>query len=271
MPYAREDRATQRGHFGKRRRRRIRAFGNSKPNVRRNRNQVAKLSGAVMRLQRGLANRYSYSQYRFANNLSLSQFYKVVQITRPSYYTPVFGAPAAFNDKRAFYSKAVYLDMLIRSADEPSPIDMTIFLVSPKSGACNQLMADASEDLSGMNNPIAGIPTTQNHYSNQDGKVYMNPQVFNIHYVRRVMIGQEIVAGSDTMVTNMSDARKRLYIKIPWNKRVIKGLAPAAFTSLNFIDVQDDCKLWMVVFNNNSSADGQSPQMEFNCMWNCKA
>lgn len=263
MAYAKRSKA--RVGFRRRFKRPVRVNYRRPATTYRNRHNIGKLSGAVMRLQRKLSSRYSFYQltYQFPA-VDLVYPYRVWQLTNPNFYTSVFGAPGITDERRAFYSRKLNLDMMLSSATEDSPIDVTIFIVSAKSGACNQLMAEAGENLASMN--PGGIA---HHYVEQSGRAFMNPKVFNIHHVKRCIIGTNVTDGG-TPSKNISDANKRMYLKIPWNRRIVNGIAPGDVGNLNFSKIEDGCKLWCIAYNNNYGVDAQYPTLAINSLWSVK-
>ncbi len=237
-----------------------------RPSTRINRNNVYSLSKRVSSIARQVRSRAIIARFNYAQNVTLSGVYTAVTLSDPTAYEKVFGTTEAFETRKRFDSIKFNMDMVFECGSEPAQVDYTVFILSLKNSTANTVISECGEDL----NTGTGLVTGK-HYETLDGHAFVNPNMFQIHYVRRFStVMSATVAGQTLLVKNLGDTHKRFYKKISWPRRISTGVQPSSFNSIPKSAIPDMGKLWIVAFNNNLNVDGEFPNLSINCMWTLK-
>lgn len=253
MPYGRKR------YSSKRRFRRGKPSLFKKPTVRRNRNRLYGLSKQVARLSRVSAMRSVINRYNYTDQFDCAEPYTVRTLTDPTAYTAVFGPTDTFDARKRWNSLKFSMDWQITCGNEPAIIDYTVFILSLKGTSANTTMQRCGQSLSTM---ATGVD-----YETLNGHAFVNPAIYNIHYVKRMStVMQAQVAGETLLVKNLTDTQKRYYTKVSWKKRIGTGLQPSEFINVSKDSIPDHTKLWFVIFNNNAQ-DLEFPVCNVNVIW----
>lgn len=161
----------------------------------------------------------------------------------------IFGATS--NDAQANQAKhtSMCLDWTIRTGDEDDGCDITIYIVSPKNDVKDALF-DAGTGLISL--------TNNEDYNIGNGAAYLNPRSFIIHRRYKVLFPAR---------TSPTDPRFNLY------KRRFLKLKTGHYIKNERGDWQSlhspqkpSHNYYALVFNNNSSVDGEFPTFEYNVL-----
>lgn len=160
----------------------------------------------------------------------------------------IFGSDAGDMDKNKCKLLSSKIEGHIRLSTEDDGVDMTILIVRPK------------QTLQGWDPSTGVLPTlTANQdYYNTDTAVFMNSNVFSTLYrkvVRLYMTGTTSV----TLPAQTVDGTDCYFRKIIKHNRFVSSKAGAVSSLVCPLDEQDN--VFLLVFNNNTSVDGENPTM----------
>lgn len=182
----------------------------------------------------------------------LSSDFDQFKLSNYSAWNPIFGAAANDTYANSMIHKGFGLDMYLNSSTEPDPIQFTIFLVSLK----DEMRANGFNNSNGTLSLSSGFD-----YYIQGGLVLLNKKNFNIHSVKRCVLGNNGVGlGSSTAQTQYGTDR-RFYMKMRANKKItnIAGDWKALDCSQDPSD-----NYYLLIFNDNGILDAQNPRVRIN-------
>lgn len=216
--------------------------------------QIATLARKTNKLSKQLAQDRVYGQFvRQATNATLTQGFRIIP-----FHPDLGNRIAVFNDQTAIQNAKGFkftkfcMDYLVQPSTEAARIDMTMFIVSLQPSVAKKVHIETSL----MTNLISG----DDYYSVGTALTMMNTKRFKIHYVKRLQTYLEF-----TDNTPQTRGFTRGYIKRRVNHNILNE-------SGNWVDVQDveyplNDRMYVIIFNNNSGADLESPTITFNCLW----
>lgn len=240
-----------------------------KPDPRKNRNNLYSLAKQVSRISRTVRERAVVARYNYSGVIPVTGLYTSVMLTDPTAYSAIFGNASAFSNKKRWESLKFNIDLQVKADTEKNIVDYTLFLVSLKPGPANTVLRECGENLSSGTNITGMVSGT--HFETLDGHAFMNGNMFNFHWVRRLStFVKQTIAGQTVLITNLGDSQKRYYRKQPWNRRIAIGVEPSEFVNIPASGIPDAAKLWVVLFNNNNNMDGEFPELNMNVIWTLK-
>jgi len=230
-----------------------------KPSTRRNRNNIYHLSKQVSSLSKQM--QLKTTNVTFARAIvtqGIAYPYRVLQLTVPTQYSPIFALPDQFDNKRKWWSKKLNLDFTIQVSQEAQMCQYTAFIVSLKTSAANTIIQAAGEDLTSLQADV--------HYRSQSGKAMVNMNYFNIHWSKRLnLFTEDTVAGVTVTTSNKADIMKRYYARVPFRRFIKPGTAPSAFNNLPSTSMPDNAKLYLLIFTDDIA--GAVNTISGNVLW----
>jgi len=186
--------------------------------------------------------------------------------------------PAELLQAKTLKVHKITMDYSLWHGNEPSPVDMTIFVVSLKNDIAHKVFEETGGmqpydlNLGGYFESTTKCIRKGLDYEYTDGKAMMNPRRFNIHYVKRhrtaevrypVPTGSLINGGALGVGTGIIAPqpvhRRVLKLRMPMTFRSTTG---AAWNTVQSNEVKLTDRLYMLFFNNNSTGDAQSPKFK---------
>lgn len=213
---------------------------------------ITTLAKAVKTIQNKMKQKSVFLNFGQQFDKDLSGDYDQFKLSNYSAWTPIFGASANDTECKKMIHKSFGLDLYLNSSTEPDPIQFTIFLVSLK-----DTMRGA-----GFNNSSGALSLSSGFdYYQQGGLVLLNKDNFNIHSVKRCVLGNNGVGlGSSTAQTQYGTDR-RFYMKMRVNKTVL-----ATAGDWKALDCSQDPSdnYYLLIFNDNGIFDAQNPKARIN-------
>lgn len=147
---------------------------------------------------------------------------------------------------------------------EPDGIGYSVFAVSLKKSA---------SDIINVNGDLSGL-TAGTHYVGNGSKVLLNMNYFNVHYVKRFVMGSEQIArgatGAIPAVQNIpsetASLQKTGKISIPYGKMGMSIVNPAGDWKAGGHPKADTQNHFVLFFTDNSTADGQNAFLSYNAV-----
>lgn len=220
----------------------------SAPSKRTNRNNVYALSKQVSSIQRQVRARTVIGRFAHQLHLDIQGPFVCYGLTQPVQYRGLFGNAKTLGQRNRWNSLKFSMDFLLEVTDNDRITDFTIMIVSLKPGPANSVLYECGENLNAGNNGTGLRDEVE--YESLAGRAMINLEKFKIHWLKRCSLGFKALIDGDTFVTkNVSDLQKRMYIKIPWRKRIQPGHQPTDFINVAQNTIPDTSKLWMIVFS----------------------
>lgn len=207
-----------------------------------------------------LKQQYRLSQYKFdGGGTGTYQSYSLVQ---PNLWTAIFQSNfRANNTDRCFINNLHFLTNVtvgVSGLVSVNPFHYVIFFVSLRKEARLQTIQRLSPNLT---NPAEDIDYTYESIGASIGNAQwrLNPAIYNIHAMRRGMVGNyavEDVIVDAPLVTNIKDANKNHKFVIPWKRRIkrVNGQDvngnPLEWKDMTIFEVNPADQLYMLFFNN---------------------
>lgn len=172
-------------------------------------------------------------------------------------WNAVFGSSADDNESPSAIWKSGGLDMYFTMYSEYSNINFTLFLVK-----CKDVMAPYINLVTGAITLTNGTHFINSAAAGQPGAglVMLNKKFFDILKIRRFTIGNNSVAPGTSTAQLQSGSDRRIYFKFAPNTKLVNPNG-------NWKDVpaQDPSQTYLLLaFNNNLTADGESPHLMYN-------
>jgi len=214
---------------------------------------ITTLAKAVKSIQSKMKQKSVFIQYGQQFDKELSSDVDIFKLSNYSSWVNIFGSSGNDAEGNKMIHKSFGLDMYLNSSTEPDPIQFTIFLVSLKDQIRGAAFNNANGTLSLANNT---------DYYAKDGLVLLNKKAFNIHAVKRCVLGNNGVGlGSSTAQTQYGTDR-RYYMKMRCNKTV--GDSPQGdWKNLDCSPDPSD-NYYILIFNDNGILDAQNPRVRIN-------
>jgi len=215
---------------------------------------VTTLAKAVKSIQLKMKRKTIMLNYGQQYDKELSSDVDVFKLSNYSSWSAIFGSGANDATANKMIHKGFGLDMFLNSSTEPDPIQFTIFLVSLK----DNIRGGA------FNNQNGTLTLTSNvDYYIQGGLVLLNKAQFNIHNVKRCVLGNNGVGlGSSTAQTTYGTDR-RFYMKMRCNK-TIEGIPTSGDWKAMDCSQDPSDNYYLLIFNDNGILDAQNPRARIN-------
>lgn len=223
---------------------------------------VVKLQKQINKINKALKTTYE-TMYLYGNfsNTTVSTDYAYQNLCNYSTLAPCFGtAGNDYNFVNQFMARKLELDVAITAGSEPNNIYMTVYLVTLKSAATSLYskttgVLTLASPANYVTNAVAGI-----------SQAMINPKDFNIHYKRRIVIGNNAQAiGAPSGAGNdfvQGTWRKKINVTM---KQMVKN-PDGNVVSLTCN--QEASKQWyLLVFNDNNTVDLEYPYLYINAVW----
>lgn len=222
-----------------------------KPGTARNqKNQILAINQKVNSLSKVVRGNTYKTMFVYNATGNLSQPFTIWPIIIPNQLTSVFSASGEIRGGK-MRGLNYKVDYRVSSHTEPSPINCTVFFISPKNiKTVNECSGSASDACSAL---VSG-----RDYTLYDGMALINKKRWNIHYYKRITTlpiqsensGGTVVIG-DLKANRYSFSRKS---NLDINNRT------GEWYNINTWDLKPNQRLHAVVFNNNSGIDLENPQ-----------
>ena len=213
---------------------------------------ITTLAKAVKSIQLKMKRKTLLLNYGQQFDRELSSDYDYFKLSNYSNWVNIFGSGADDATAGKMIHKSFGMDIYLNSSTEPDPIQFTIFLVSLKDSMRSAAWTQTNGNLS--------LSSGAEYYA-QNGLVLLNKKCFNIHGVKRCVLGNNGVGlGSSTAQTQYGTDR-RYYMKMSCNKTVED-------TAGNWKDLQSSPdpsdNYYLLIFNDNGILDAQNPRVRIN-------
>lgn len=229
-----------------------------KPGTARNqKNQILAINQKVNSLAKTVRGNTYKTMYVYNATGNLAQPFQIWPLVMPTNWTGVFNTPGEERGG-AYRGLNLKVDYRINSHTEASPINCTVFFVSPKNQkVVNECGGAASDALTGL---VSG-----RDYTLYDGMALVNKRRFNIHYYKRVTtlpISSEAPSGTVTL----GDLTANRYSFSRKSNLMIRSRT-GEWNTVNSWDLKPNQRMHMLVFNNNSQLDLENPQMNMKILF----
>lgn len=215
-----------------------------------------RLAKSVGSLNRRRVLDMDWTQYKIARSINLAVPYGVWDMSALSGWTQVFGPDPT---GQVMLRKLEY-DLQFQINNETSGITFSTFVVSLRPSTASQLVENVGANLANM---TANIHYTQGPNSNGGlGQVYLNPEFFQIHKAYRFQISGTKYDTTGQEARNQEGTVKRISGSIKMKHRLINGRT--AWQPSGTSTMPDGYRMYVLVFNDNSQADGLFPVMTGN-------
>ena len=218
--------------------------------------QIATLAKAVTKLQKATKLQHQYQNYTVSeSNVLINSPYNSFNICNFAGMTPIFGADADDdNNQKAVhhsYGMDCYLTLENPVSNEENTIGFTIFLVSLK------------DDIGDAFNPATGALTLTSalHYYQQNGLCMLNKKCFNILKVMRKTLTNFGTSLGTAAAQSQHGVDCRFYIK--QSPRSVITNVKGDWKQLSS-GVDPSKQHYLLIFNDNSSLDGEYPTLTYN-------
>lgn len=225
-----------------------------KVNIKAKNTNVVKLQKEINAITKAMKKTYeTHHLYGSFTNGGVSLPYAFVNLSNWNTLAPCYGTVASdYNLLNRFFSKKFELDMYFVYSNEPNNTTMSLYIVSLK------------KDTNVYNKSTGGLSLTLNadYIDNIAFSGYsqalLNPKVFNIHWKKRIILGNNNVAIGAPTGTGAGDVKNayRVYAKVNTKKMITnpEGNVQALTCS------QDPThQYYLLVMNDNIGTDLEYP------------
>jgi hypothetical protein len=187
-----------------------------------------------------------------------------IPLTQFTAWSRIFGTDADDEQAKKASIRNVNMQYSI-STTEADPVGISMFVVSLKSVASDLLVAGGS----------LGTLTNGTHYYGNGNKVLLNMNFFNIHHVKRIIMGSQSIArpasGANPALQNIPSETGSLFKKgrfsILYNKgRGLNVSNPAGDWKAGSYPKSDTQNYFWLIFTDDSTADAASPTLSYNAV-----
>ena len=228
-----------------------------RPTASTQKHQILAINKKVNTLSKVVHGNTYKTMYVYNATGNLAQPFAIWPLVIPNTWTGVFNC-AGEERGGAFRGINFKVDYRISSHTEPSPINCTVFFVSPKNqkvvNECGGAAADALTAL------VSG-----RDYTIYDGMALVNKKRWHIHHYSRITtlpISSDTPSGS-TVIGDLKANRRSFSRKSNLMIRSRTG----EWNTVNSWDLKPNQRMHMLVFNNNVNIDLESPQMNMKILF----
>ncbi len=205
---------------------------------------------------------YSYS----ATAQAISNIYNTHLVT-PTSWSAVFNDPASLTNRGKVLVKNMRIQIrMVRGDEDDGPIECACFLLKLRPKTAQHTITDQGDSL-------ATWTVGENYVTNIEAgfayNIMLNPKQYIILRQKRFTIGA--FTSEDTTVaatTSIRDNQRSWGWKVPYN--TVLGSGVGNWKTMAADDIPDKSRLFLVVFTNQTSADGESPKLSFNAIFSVK-
>lgn len=227
------------------------------PTANNQKDQLMSLSSELNSIKRKRRQELDWTQFQITANNILALPYVVWGISEVTSWTRRFGAAPS---GQAMLRK-IEVDIQVQINSEPSPVTYSMFLISLKETTSAQLIANTTAALSGL---VENTHYTLGPAANGGrGQAYLNPAFFKIHKTRRFQLSGLKYDTAGDEARNQVGTVKRFAWTIPFKRRLVSGRGS---WDENISSVPNSARLYVLIFNDNSTVDGESPYMTGNAL-----
>jgi len=228
-----------------------------RPTASTQKNQILAINQKVNSLSRVVRGNTYKCMFMYNATGNLGQPFTMWPLCMPSQWSGVFSAGEE-EAGASFHGLNYKIDYRISSHTEPSPINCTVFLLSPKNqkvvNECGGGAADACQTL------VSG-----RDYTLYDGMALVNKKRWNIHYYKRVTT-QPISSVAPSGATILSDLRPNRY-SFSRKSNLNIDSRTGNWYDVNSWDLKPNQRLHMVAFNNNIGIDLENPELNLKILF----
>jgi len=211
------------------------------------------LASQIKSIQKQIKRKSIYLNFGQQFDKTLSSDVDIFKLSNYSNWVNIFGSSSNDSEANKMIHKSFGLDMYLESSTEPNSIQFTVFLVSLKDQIRGAAFNNSNGNLTLANNT---------DYYAQNGLVLLNKSAFNIHAVKRCVLGNNGVGlGSSTAQTQYGTDR-RYYMKVSCNKTV--GDSPQGDWRNMDCSPDPSDNYYLLIFNDNGILDAENPRVRIN-------
>lgn len=237
----------------------------SKPTADNQKKQIVALAGQVQHLKANFRLGRQISQYQSTFASAVNADFASYDIVVPTAWTNVFADPDAIENATRVTMQHLKFDMLFTCNTEQGPTQFSCFLVTLKPDTADQVLSIAGSSLTGL---VSGA-----HYAKgttYSGLVHINEQFFTIRKQWRFVVTSEMMDTGAAPSKEASQSMKRISFNFPFRRSLHSG-RNAWRTALTSDRVASSAKLYLLMFNDNSALDLESPYVSVNTIIKCES
>jgi len=220
--------------------------------------QIMSLSNKVNKLSKRVSNTSEQVFYQTTWDQTVSANYAIFPLVKPASWTNVFGQSDNVTESRKLTIRKMNLDFDVTPYTEGAEVDFTVFLASAKN---NKVFRETN----GMTSILQG----NDDYAFTNGMALLNPKRFNIHKAWRLKTSGIYTDLNGTTTLNTLQSARR-YTKMYMN-HTLKNAQGSPWTSIADLEIPISTSYTLIVFNNNSAVDLESPQCKGFAHFTCYA
>jgi hypothetical protein len=187
----------------------------------------------------------------------------IIALNKFNQWARIFGTDADDEQGKRCVVKSTNYQWNIVSA-EPDPLGFSVFAISLKKSGSD--LISSAGDLVGL--------TAGTHYVGNGSKVLLNMNYFNVHYVKRFVMGNEpvgrpvagVIPGVQGVPSETASLQKTGKISIPYGKYGMTIMNPAGDWKAGGHPKADTQNFFVLTFTDNSTVDGQNPFYSYNAV-----
>jgi hypothetical protein len=188
-------------------------------------------------------------------------YVEIVPMNKFSNWSRIFGTDADDEQGKRCIVKSSNMQWNI-STQEPDNVGFSMFAVSLKKTASDVLTS--AGDLSGL--------TAGTHYVGNGSKVLLNMNYFNVHYVKRFVMGASgvgrLAVGTAPAIQSIPaeamSLQKTGKINIPYGKMGMSIVNPSGDWKAGGHPKADTQNHFVLLFSDNSTVDSENPFLSYN-------
>jgi len=231
-----------------------------RPTAGNQKQQIVALAGEVQKLGKRQRLGSQISQYQYLYEANLTSDYNVFDVVVPTSWVNIFADPDAVENATRITMKHIKFDMLFTCNTERAPVTFSCFLVTLKPDTADQVLSVAGSNL--------GLMSAGAHYAKAgtySGLVHLNEQFFTIRKQWRFTVTTEMLSTHTEASREASTSYKRISFNFPYSRSLHSG-RNSWRTALNSDRVASSAKLFLLMFNDNSSLDLENPKATVNAV-----
>lgn len=212
---------------------------------------LVKLAKSVRAIQRRFQRDQEYLNYTQTwQDYNVSSTYTALHLNDFSTWARIFGTTANDDTQNACIWKSSGLDMKFDTGNENANVNFTVMLLRCKPSAKGLINASG----------VLTMTSGDTHYT-ASGLTMVNKRYFTILKIKRFSLGNNGQTAAQSTAQTQFGTDRRFYMKLRPNKKITnpngdwKNLSQCLDPSGNY---------YLVVFNDNSSLDLESPHITMN-------
>lgn len=228
-----------------------------RPTANNQRNQILAINKKVNSLSKVVRGNTYKTMYVYNATGNLGTPFAIWPLVMPINWTGIFNTPG--EERGGAYRGINFkVDYTISSHTEPSPVNCTVFFISPKNQKVVNETGGAAQDA------CQGLQLNVD-YTLYDGMALINKKRWNIHYYKRITtLPISSVAPSGTTILGDQKANRYSFSrKSNLNIRSRTG----EWNAVNSFSLAPRMRMHAVVFNSNQIIDLESPQFNMKILF----